>query len=314
MPARLLEGAPVAARILAEAKDAAAALKARGVVPRLVAVRVGEGNAGTRGYLQAQRSACAQVGVEHAVRELSADTDEGTLLAEIGRWNADPATHGVLLLAPLPAPLDARRIAGAIAPAKDVEGLHPQNLGRLFHGTPGAVPCTAAAAVELLQSTGVPLAGKEVVIVGHSEIVGKPVAMLLLQSPDASPTVTVCHVATARAGRTAFHTRRADVIVSAAGVKPNLITGDMIKDGAVVIDVATMQVPELDAEGNPVVDRKGNPKKKWVGDVDFAAAVQKCSFVTPVPGGVGPVTTAILARNLVAGALASCGISKWGEP
>ncbi|MCU0724066.1 MAG: bifunctional 5,10-methylenetetrahydrofolate dehydrogenase/5,10-methenyltetrahydrofolate cyclohydrolase [Planctomycetes bacterium] len=304
MPAALLQGEPLAARILAEARAAADALRADGVAPRLVALRVGEGNAGTRGYLQAQKAACGRAGVDHAVRELPADAPEEALLGAVDALNADPAVHGILLLAPLPPGIRAGALQARILPGKDAEGVHPRNLGALVTGEQAAAPCTATAAVELLRSSGVPLAGREVVVLGHSAIVGKPVALLLLQSEREAPTVTVCHVATAEAGMTAFHTRRADVIVSAVGVRPNLVTGDMIKDGAVVIDVATIRAPELDAEGKPALDGKGKPRQRWVGDVDFEAALRKCSFVTPVPGGVGPVTSAILARNIVSCALA----------
>ncbi len=300
MPAKLLEGEPVAAKIKDEVRAGVASLKARGITPRLVAVQVGEGNAGTRGYIKSQQNTSEEVGVEHVVREFPADISETALAAEIEKMNRDPETHGILLLVPMPPHINARNLQVKITPGKDVEGMHPQNLGKLFYGTQTAAPCTAMAAVELLKSSGIPLAGKEVVMVGHSEIVGKPVAMLLLQSLNESPTITVCHIATAKAGMTPLHTKRADVIITAVGVKPNLITGDMIKEGAVVIDVATLQTPELDAKGQPVLDKKGNPKKKWVGDVDFAAALQKCSLVSPVPGGVGPITAAILMRNLLA--------------
>ena len=221
---------------------------------------------------------------------------------------------------PLPAGLDARAAQVAIAPAKDVEGMHPENMGRLFYGGGVVAPCTAVAAVELLRRTCADLAGKETVIVGHSEIVGKPVAAILLQSLDASPTVTVCHVATKDL---AAHTRRAEVLIVATGVSqarwlsysrrkkagenppvPDLsplITADMLAEGAIVIDVAMNRIPKgFDDNGEPLKNDKGKMARVTVGDVDFDAAKEKVAAITPVPGGVGPVTVAMLLKNTVA--------------
>ena len=232
----------------------------------------------------------------------------------------DPAVSGVLLLMPMPKQIDARAIQVAIDPSKDVEGMGPVNMGRLFYGGGLVAPCTAVAAVELLRSACPDLAGKEVVVVGHSEIVGKPIAMILLQSLDASPTVTVCHVATRDL---AEHTRRAEVLFVATGVPqarwlgyrrrrkagenpplPDLsplIRADMIRDGAIVIDVAINRIPRgFDENGEPLKNEKGKTAMKTAGDVDFEAAKEKVAAITPVPGGVGPVTVAMLLKNTIA--------------
>ncbi len=305
MTATLLEGAPLAEKITAEVRKGVEELKSQGVTPRLVAVQVGEGNPGIRGYIKGQQKSSEECGVIHEVREFPGDITEADLLGEIGKMNEDPGIHGILLLVPMPEGINARNLQVRIAPGKDVEGMHPENMGKLFFGNQQVAPCTAMAAVELLKSSGIDLKGKEVVMVGHSEIVGKPVTMLLLQSLTESPTVTVAHIATAEAGMTEFHTKRADVVISAVGVKPGLITADMLKDGAVVVDVATMRAPVLDEQGKPVLNKKGKPKKKWVGDVAFEKARETCSYITPVPGGVGPVTASILMRNLLACARAT---------
>ena len=300
MPAKLLEGAPIVEKIMGDVAVGVADLKSRGIMPKLVALQVGESSSGTRGYIKSQQSSSESCGVEHEVREMPADTTEEQLMAELARINADRSIHGVILMVPLPPHLNARKIQVMIAPSKDVEGMHPENMGRLFYGDQRVAPCTAMAAIEVLLSAGLSLAGREVVILGRSQIVGRPAAMLLLQSQKNAPTVTVCHTGTDKAGMTPFHTKRADVIISAVGVKPNLVTGEMIKQGATVIDVATMQIPDLAPDGTPVLDKKGKPKKRWVGDVDAVAAMEKCEFLAPVPGGVGPVTAAILMRNLLA--------------
>ncbi|MHC4295368.1 MAG: bifunctional 5,10-methylenetetrahydrofolate dehydrogenase/5,10-methenyltetrahydrofolate cyclohydrolase, partial [Planctomycetota bacterium] len=233
---------------------------------------------------------------------------------------ASETVTGLILQMPVPAQIDARKVQVAIDPAKDVEGMHPENMGRLFYGESIVAPCTPMAAVELLRRTCDDLAGKETVVVGHSEIVGKPIAAILLQSLDASPTVTVCHVATKDL---AAHTRRAEVLFVATGVPqvrwlsykrrkkagenpplPDLsplISGDMLAEGAIVIDVAINRVPKgFDESGEPLKNEKGKTAMKTVGDVDFEAAQQKVAAITPVPGGVGPVTVAMLLANTVA--------------
>ena len=221
---------------------------------------------------------------------------------------------------PVPPQVDARVVQVTIAPEKDIEGMHPENMGRLFYGGGVVSPCTAAAAVALLKHTETDLAGKEAVVIGHSEIVGKPIAMMLLESLRESPTVRVCHVATKNL---ALHTRDADIVFVAAGVSqaiwrgynkkkkagedvavPSLaplISGDMLKEGAIVIDVAINRIPKgFDEDGMPVKNEKGKNAMKTVGDVDFEAAKEKVGAITPVPGGVGPVTVAMLLKNTIA--------------
>ncbi|MHC4600142.1 MAG: bifunctional 5,10-methylenetetrahydrofolate dehydrogenase/5,10-methenyltetrahydrofolate cyclohydrolase [Planctomycetota bacterium] len=301
MPAKLLEGAPLAEKIAADVKKGVEELKAsKGVTPCLAAVQVGPGKGGIKMYLKGQQKAAEESGITLVVKEFPEDISESALIEELEKMNGDPSIHGILLLVPMPEQINPRNLQVKIIPAKDVEGMHPENMGKLFYGNQNVAPCTAMAAVELLLSSGLDLKGKEVAMVGHSEIVGKPVTMLLLQSLTESPTVTVCHIATAEAGMTEFHTKRADVVISAVGVKAGLITADMLKDGATVIDVATIQVPMLDENGNPVLNKKGKPRKRWVGDVEFDKAVEKCAFISPVPGGVGPITSSILMRNCLA--------------
>jgi methylenetetrahydrofolate dehydrogenase (NADP+)/methenyltetrahydrofolate cyclohydrolase len=300
MTAKLLEGAPLAEKINTEIRTEAEAFKAaHGRSPKLVAVQVGESSAGTRGYAKSQSRGAEAVGIDHEILELPGDITEQALIARVAELSTDETVDGILLFVPMPEHIDPRNVQVGISPEKDVEGMHPENLGRLFYGNQIVAPCTAMSAVELLRSSGVDLAGKEVVVLGHSEIVGKPVAMLLLQSLNESPTVTVAHVATSGAGMRDFHTKRADVVISAMGYKPQIITADLLKEGAIVVDVATMQIPKLDEDGQPVLNKKGKPKKRWVGDVDFEGAVEKCSYISPVPGGVGPLTVTILMRNLV---------------
>ena len=290
-----------------------------GKTPHLAAVLVGD-NPGARMYARGQEAACREAGIGYELLTLAAETAQDGLLARIAELNADAKVTGIILLTPLPGQIDARKVQVAISPAKDVEGMHPENMGRLFYGGGAVAPCTPMAAVELLKRTCPDLAGKEVVVVGHSEIVGKPIAMILLQSLNESPTVTVCHVATKDL---AAHTRRAEVLIVAAGVSgarwqgysrkkkagdnpppPDLsplIKADMLADGAIVIDVAINRIPKgFDSGGEPLKNEKGKTAMVTVGDVDFEAAKEKVAAITPVPGGVGPVTVAELLANTIA--------------
>jgi methylenetetrahydrofolate dehydrogenase (NADP+)/methenyltetrahydrofolate cyclohydrolase len=281
----LLEGKPIAAKIMADLGQRAQALEARGVGLSLVSIHVGE-NPGMEAYARQQARACAQIGAQHQIMRLPADTSPPDLETALRDLNADPGATGILLQLPLPQHLDARRFQQGISPDKDVEGINPVNLGRLMLGRPGLAPCTAGAVMEILAATGIELRGAEVVVVGHSEIVGKPTALLLL---DRLATVTVCHIGTRDL---ASHTTRGEVVIVAAGV-PGLIKGEMIKPGAVVIDVGVNQV-----------------QGKIVGDVDFESASQVAGWITPVPGGVGPVTVALLMRNLVSAAERQAGAAQ----
>jgi methylenetetrahydrofolate dehydrogenase (NADP+)/methenyltetrahydrofolate cyclohydrolase len=294
--AKLLEGKPIAEEIRARVKLEVEGLKAKGKAPKLVAILAGD-NPGAKFYAGAQEKACAQVGIEYELEQLAADITQADLEGAIGRLNADESVHGILLLMPVPKGLNGARAQALIDPRKDVDGVSPANLGRVVLGQPRLAPCTAMSVIELVRASGVEAYGKEVVVVGSSEIVGKPAALLLMDkyiTADAEgktdklagATVTVCHIGTSEKGDLAAHTSRADILVTAVGVKPGLISGEMVKPGAIVIDVATIRVK--DAETG---------KTKTYGDVDFEAAKEKAAAITPVPGGVGVVTTALLLRN-----------------
>ena len=298
MSATLLEGKPIAEKIRAQVKADVEALKAKGVTPKLVAVLAGD-NPGAKFYAGAQQKACEEVGIEYELKGLGADITQADLEAAIQKLNADATVHGILLLMPLPKGLNGAAAQAIINEKKDVDGVSPANLGHVVLGQPRLAPCTAMSVIELVKASGMDMYGKEAVVVGSSEIVGKPAALLLLDkyitmdaggNTDklAGATVTVCHIGTSQRGDLAAHTRRADVLVTAVGVKPGLITGDMLKPGAIVIDVATIRVKDPETG-----------KTRTYGDVDFDAAKEKAGAITPVPGGVGVVTTAILLRNTV---------------
>ncbi|MCJ7692521.1 MAG: bifunctional 5,10-methylenetetrahydrofolate dehydrogenase/5,10-methenyltetrahydrofolate cyclohydrolase [Sedimentisphaerales bacterium] len=294
MTATLLQGDKLASEIKEGLKKDIEQLKAKGFPPHLVAVQVGESPA-SRVYIRQQQKSCEEIGIEYEVKELPGSTTNDELLDFIETLNQDSAVTGIILMMPLPQDIDARQVQIKISPDKDVEGMHPANMGRLVYGEMELAPCTARAAVELLKASGVELKGKEVVIVGHSEIVGKPLTLMLLASQIESPTPTVCHIATKDLS---FHTKRADIVFVAVG-KPGLIQADMVKEGVIVIDIGINRVPVTDEDGKPVLNEKGKPKKKIVGDVDFEGIKEKASFITPVPGGVGPMTTTMLLCNTV---------------
>jgi methylenetetrahydrofolate dehydrogenase (NADP+)/methenyltetrahydrofolate cyclohydrolase len=325
MSAQVIDGTPLAEKITEEVRLEAAALAEKGKPARLVAVQVGE-NPASKIYTNMQAKSCEAAGIEYDLRTFADDMTQAELLTEIDRLNADKTVSGLILQMPLPKQIDARRVQVAISPDKDVEGMHPVNMGRLFFGGGIVAPCTPMAAVELLKATCPDIAGKETVVVGHSEIVGKPIAAILLQSPNASPTVTVCHVATKDL---AAHTRRAEVLFVATGVSqarwlsyrrrkragesvitPDLsplVGADMLREGAVVIDVAINRIPRgFDENGEPLKNKKGKNAMKTVGDVDYEGALEKVAAITPVPGGVGPVTVAMLLKNTICCAKAAC--------
>ena len=280
MCAELLKGEPVAERLKNEAEQAMSGLSS---APRLAAVLASD-NPGARYYAKSQESACEEVGIEYELHELEADASGAEIEGYIADLNADPDVNGIILLMPVPDGVNAREVQQTIDPAKDAEGVHPANIGKLFYGDFTLAPCTPRAVMELLSEADVDLAGKETVVVGHSEIVGKPTLTMLLKSEMNSPTVTCCHIATRDL---AFHTRRAEVLIVAAG-KAGLVSGDMVKDDAVVIDVGINRIK---------VEEDGETETKVVGDVEFDEAEEKASVITPVPGGVGPVTTAGLLLN-----------------
>jgi methylenetetrahydrofolate dehydrogenase (NADP+)/methenyltetrahydrofolate cyclohydrolase len=275
MDTRVIDGAALAVKLRAELKTRAAAIAARGRMPGLAAVQVGDDPA-SKVYVRTKVRVCAEVGIYSEHIELPASTTETELLARIGALNADPRIHGILIQLPLPKHIGTDRVLEAVAPEKDVDGFHPWNVGLLVTGKPRFVPCTPAGVMAMLEAEGIALDGREAVIVGRSNIVGKPMAMLLLQK---GATVTMCHSRTRDLGA---HTRRADIVVAAVG-RPQLVVADMVKPGAVVIDVGINRLPD----------------GKLVGDVAFQSLLGRASHITPVPGGVGPMTVTMLMANTV---------------
>ena len=289
MSARRIDGKAIAQEWRAEVAVRAARLRERGIVPGLAVVIVGD-DAASRVYVRNKAIACEAAGMHSEVHELPATTTQAELIAFVQRLNADRRIHGVLVQLPLPRGLQARAVIEAIAPEKDVDGFHYANVGALVVGEPAFYPCTPWGVMKLLEHEGVALEGREAVVVGRSTIVGKPMALMLI---NAGATVTVCHSKTRDLGAV---TRRADVLVAAVG-KAGLIRGDMVKPGAVVIDVGINRL----ADG------------KLAGDVDFAGASQVASLITPVPGGVGPMTIAMLLAHTVTAAERVAGIAAHGE-
>ena len=277
MAARIIDGTALADALRRQTADGAAALAARGRPVRLVAVLAGASPAGEL-YAERQGQACRAVGIDYQLLTFGADITQRDLKREIRQLNDDPAVTGIMMHLPLPPGLDRARLQYEIDVVKDVEGVNPANIGYVVYGHTLIAPCTAAAVMALIDSTGVDLRGAEAVVVGASEIVGKPVALLLAER---MATVTVCHIDTRD---TAAHCRRADVLVVAVG-KAGLITAEHVKPGAVVIDVGINRVAGPDGV------------KRTVGDVDFDAVNQVAGHLTPVPGGVGPMTVAMLLRN-----------------
>jgi methylenetetrahydrofolate dehydrogenase (NADP+)/methenyltetrahydrofolate cyclohydrolase len=275
MAATIIDGKSLAAVVRAVQKTAVDSLAARRVRPGLAAILAGDDPA-SRVYVRNKARACEETGVHSEVHEFPQSVSESTLLERVAQLNADPRVHGILVQLPLPPQIEAARVLAAVSPAKDVDGFHAVNLGALVQGRPGFVPGTPAGVMRLIEHAGVPLAGKNATIVGRSTIVGKPLALLLLQK-DA--TVTICHSKTADLAEV---TRRADILVAAVG-RAKLITADMVKPGACVIDVGVNRLPD----------------GKLAGDVDFAAVREIAGSITPVPGGVGPMTVAMLIVNTV---------------
>ena len=284
--AELIDGKAIAETIRNEVAADVSSLTARGVVPGLTVVLVGDDGASAT-YVGAKEKASKAAGMKGETIRMPASTTQEELLAVVERLNADPAVHGILVQMPLPTHIDPDTVIRHILPEKDVDGFHPVNVGKLLIGhTDGFVSCTPAGVIELLVRSGVDTRGAEAVIVGRSNIVGKPMAALLVQGrAGGDATVTVCH---SRTKDLAFHTRRADILIAAIG-RAEMITGDMIKPGAVVIDVGMNTKPDA-------TKAKGT---RLCGDVHFDSAVEVASKITPVPGGVGPMTIAMLLRNTV---------------
>ena len=277
MAAQIIDGKRIAGEIKEKLVKEIEELKKQGITPSLSAIQVGD-DPGTAVYVRAQQRSCEKIGLDYKLHKFKEDISQKELRDFIARLNEDTGVSGIILQMPLPSQLDGRILQGMIDPKKDAEGVSPANMGMVVYGKPLLAPCTAMAVMELINSVGVELYGKEAVIVGHSDIVGKPTALLLL---DKFVTTSICHIATGERGTLPQYVSQAEILVVAVG-KANLVKGEWVKEGAIVIDVGINRV-----EG------------KIVGDVEFEAAKERAAYITPVPGGVGAVTTAMLLKNCV---------------
>lgn len=283
MTARILDGKALGARIRAEVKDQAEAMARRGIIPNLQVVLVGADPASAV-YVRNKTKACSEVGIQGDTHHLPATASEGEVLALVDKLNRDAGVHGILVQLPLPKPIDEERVTARVLPLKDVDGFHPENLGRLLAGKPRFVPCTPLGIVELLKANGLGPEGQHAVILGRGNVVGRPLSVLLMsKGPLGNATVTVAHTATKHLH---MHARVADILVAAVG-KPRFVTAPMVKRGATVVDVGI----------NRVLDPSAPKGERLVGDVDFEAVKEVAGAITPVPGGVGPMTIAMLLRN-----------------
>lgn len=281
MSAVIIDGKQVAADVRADVAKKVAELKEKNVVPCLAVILVGE-NPASVSYVTGKRKALAEVGMEDKSILLPQNTSEDELLALIEKLNRDSSVHGILVQLPLPSHINEDRVIMAISPEKDVDGFHPVSVGNLMIGRPGFLPCTPHGIIVLLQRAGIETKGKHAVVIGRSNIVGKPVSILLARK-EINCTVTMCHTGTVNLAEI---TKQADIIVVASG-HPHTLTGDMIKEGAVVIDVGVNRIPDSTKKSG----------FRLIGDCDFDDCKEKASFITPVPGGVGPMTIAMLMQN-----------------
>lgn len=281
MSAVIIDGKQVAADVRAEVAKKTADLKAKGIEPCLAVILVGE-NPASVSYVTGKQKALAEVGMKDRSVHLPESTSEADLLKLIDELNADPTVHGILVQLPLPKHINEDKVIMAIRPEKDVDGFHPVNVGNMLIGRPGFLPCTPHGVIVLLRKAGIETSGKHAVVIGRSNIVGKPVAALLARK-DVNCTVTMCHTGTKNMAEI---TRQADIIVVASG-RPHTLTADMVKEGAVVIDVGVNRIPDSSKKSG----------FRLVGDCDFDELKEKTSFITPVPGGVGPMTIAMLMQN-----------------
>jgi methylenetetrahydrofolate dehydrogenase (NADP+)/methenyltetrahydrofolate cyclohydrolase len=283
MPAVIIDGKRIGQKIREDIKQRAAALKEKGIIPCLAVILAGEDPA-SLSYVSAKGKALAEAGMESRDFRLPADVPEVELLALIAKLNSDKKVHGILVQLPLPKHIDEQRVITAIDPAKDVDGFHPVSVGNMIMGRPSFIPCTPHGVMVLLRELNIPISGAHAVVVGRSNIVGKPLANLL-SNRDANATVTICHTGTRDI---AHYTQHADILIAAAG-KPGLIRAEMVCPGAVVIDVGV----------NRVKDPSTKKGYRLCGDVDYALVAAKAGYITPVPGGVGPMTIAMLLQNTV---------------
>jgi methylenetetrahydrofolate dehydrogenase (NADP+)/methenyltetrahydrofolate cyclohydrolase len=287
----IIDGKAAARKLRESAALRVLALKEKGIVPCLAVVLLGDDPA-SLSYVKGKEKALAEAGMGSRDIRLPSETAEGELTGLIARLNADPLVHGILVQLPLPGRINADRVIAAIDPAKDVDGFHPVSVGNMVLGRPGFLPCTPHGVLVLLRNLGIPLSGAHAVVLGRSNIVGKPLANILSRR-DVNATVTLCHTGTRDL---AGLTRQADILIAAAG-KPGIVRADMVKAGAVVIDVGV----------NRVADPSAKKGYRLRGDVDFEAVAEKAAYITPVPGGVGPMTIAMLLDNVVSAAEASYG-------
>jgi len=294
MTAQIISGTEVAKQIREELKQEIAELKEKhNLIPGLATVLIGEDPA-SQVYVGQKEKTSLALGIYSERHDLPADTSEEALLTLIDKLNKDPKIHGILVQLPLPKHINETEVLYALDPKKDVDGFHPVNVGKLMIGEPEYLPCTPHGIQQLLIRSGVKIAGAEVVVVGRSNIVGKPIANILLQKKEgANATVTICHTGTQDIP---FHTKRADILIVAAG-RPKAITADMVKDGVVVIDVGVNRIGKT-AEGKAIL----------AGDVDFDAVKEKAKAITPVPGGVGPMTITMLMLNTIRAAKLAAGL------
>lgn len=291
MSAKIIDGKQIAAQMRAELKQQVAKLTQQGTVPGLGVILIGDDPA-SQSYVTAKERSCEEIGIYSDDNRLPADITQQDLITLINRMNTDAKINGILVQLPLPKQLNESEVLLAISPDKDVDGFHPTNIGKMVAGQKAFLPCTPHGIIQLLLRSDVKIEGADVVIVGRSNIVGKPLANMLIQkSPTGNATVTVCHT---RTKNLADHTRRADIVIAAAG-RPNTITADMVKDGVVVIDVGVNRVEDA-------TKKKGY---RLVGDVDFEAVKEKARLITPVPGGVGPMTITMLLYNTIESAKAT---------
>ena len=294
MSAKIISGVEIAKAIREELKEEVEELKAKhNVVPGLVTILVGSDPA-SMSYVTAKGKTAHALGIYSEQVDMPADTDEKELLDLIDKFNKDEKIHGILVQLPLPKHIDEGKVLYALDPKKDVDGFHPVNVGKMVLGEQCFLPCTPHGILEMLQRSGIETSGAEVVILGRSNIVGKPMANLMLQKRDAgNATITLCHT---RTKDTDFHTKRADILIAAVGV-PNLVKADQVKDGVVIIDVGVNRIGMAE-----------NGKAILAGDVEFDSVKEKASYITPVPGGVGPMTITMLMKNTVQAARQAAGL------
>jgi methylenetetrahydrofolate dehydrogenase (NADP+)/methenyltetrahydrofolate cyclohydrolase len=294
MSAKIISGTETAKAIREELTSEVAELKQKhNIVPGLVTILVGEDPA-SQSYVSAKNKTAKALGIHSEQVTLPADTPEEELLATVAKYNQDPKINGILVQLPLPKHINEAKVLYTIDPDKDVDGFHPVNVGKMVLGEQCYLPCTPHGILELLQRSGTETSGAEVVIIGRSNIVGKPIANLMLQKrPAGNATITLCHT---RTKDLAFHTRRADIIIAAVGV-PKLVTADMVKEGVVVIDVGVNRIGKSES-GKAIL----------AGDVDFDSVKEKAAAITPVPGGVGPMTITMLMKNTVQAAKQAAGL------